>query len=91
MPLHAAEINSVEATYDLENEGLELFFDFADTSDTTTPSGLIKMGIDFDLMAFRIGPWEYPGSAARKKLVMLWHESVADTRPATPRRADQSS
>ena len=55
MPLHAVEINSVEATYDLENEGLELFFDFADTSDSTTPSGLIKMGIDFDLRLFGSG------------------------------------
>ena len=55
MPLHAVEINSVEATYDLENEGLELFFDFADTSDSTTPSGLIQMGIDFDLRLFGSG------------------------------------
>ena len=53
--LHAADINSVEATYDLENEGLELVFDFADTSDSTTPSGLIKMGIDFDLKLFGSG------------------------------------
>ena len=49
MQVHAAEINSVEATYDLANEGLELVFDFADTSDPMTPSGLITMGIDFDL------------------------------------------
>ena len=56
-PANAASINAVDAIYDLDTEALELFFDFADTSDSVTPNGLRTMGIDFDLVTGEGGPF----------------------------------